>query len=271
MNDVVVKEMPILNFTDEKEAQVPAELQAVCQKLSTLLDERLKTPPFFFAAFEAFHSIEEWYNAEKFYAEDQIELLIEKLRNLLEEIKGARRDKFNNNFEDVLCGYNLFLKHHCEDVRQGSSTSLETIYKSFWEFYKDIPQTKLFIKLFEFEQVKSYSEANCESIGSIMSMATASRRNLFPDNFAREVFLHFNLPPLHLFMETFIPETVFGGSEKKNKEYIHRGEGMLPQTKKFKYAELSPSIGNFRGKEHEKFNGVQRHCDIYRLHCFGST
>ena len=44
--------------------------------------------------------------------------------------------------------------------------------------------------------------------------------------------------------------------KKKKKEYIGRGEGILLQTRKFKYAELSSSIGNFRSKGHEKFSGV---------------
>ena len=44
--------------------------------------------------------------------------------------------------------------------------------------------------------------------------------------------------------------------KKKNKKYVGRGEGIPSQTKKFKYAELSSSIGNFRSKEHEKFNVV---------------
>ena len=83
-----------------------------------------------------------------------------------------------------------------------------------------------------------------------MNMATISGRNLFPDNFTREVFPHFNLPPLHLVMEKFIPEMVLEEMKMKNKEYIHRGQGILRQTRKFKYAELSSSIGNFRSKEH---------------------
>ena len=99
-----------------------------------------------------------------------------------------------------------------------------------------------------------------------MNMATASRINLFPDNFAREVSLHFNLPSLHSLIKKFIPEIVLEEVKKKNKEYIRRGKGILWQIKKFKYAELSSSTGTFRSKEHEKFNGVHWHCDIYRLH-----
>ena len=89
-----------------------------------------------------------------------------------------------------------------------------------------------------------------------MNMATASGKNLFPDSFAREVFSHFNLPPLYLLMEKFIPEMVLEEIKKKNKEYIRRGHGVLEQTRKFKYPELSSSIGNFRSKEHEKFKST---------------
>ena len=67
-------------------------------------------------------------------------------------------------------------------------------------------------------------------------MATASGRNLFPDNFAKEVFPRFNLPPLHSLIEKFIPEMVLEKVKKKNKEHIGRGEGILRQTRKFKYA-----------------------------------
>ena len=63
-----------------------------------------------------------------------------------------------------------------------------------------------------------------------MNMATASGRNLFPDNFAREVSPHFNLPPSHSLMEKFIPEMVLE-EVKKNKEYIGR-EAMAYLNKK---------------------------------------
>ena len=104
---------------------------------------------------------------------------------------------------------------------------------------------KVIIFLFDFD------------FGSIMNMATASARNLFPDNFASEVFPCFNPRLLHSLIEKFIPKMALEEvKKKKNKECIGRGEGILRQTRKFKYAELSSSIGNFRSKEHEKFNGV---------------
>ena len=64
----------------------------------------------------------------------------------------------------------------------------------------------MFIEFFEFVMVKSYLEAICESIGSIMNMACGSGRVLYPENYAKEIFLRFNLPPMHILNEKFIPE-----------------------------------------------------------------
>ena len=83
-----------------------------------------------------------------------------------------------------------------------------------------------------------------------MNMATASGRNLFPYSFARGILPRFHLPNWYLLMEMFIPEMV-SEEMKKNKEYIRRGQGIFRQTRKFKYAELSSSIGKFRSKVHE--------------------
>ena len=56
-------------------------------------------------------------------------------------------------------------------------------------------------------------------------------------------------------MEKFISKLVLEEVEKKNKECIGRGEGILRQKRKFKYFESSSSFGNFRSKEREKFDG----------------
>ena len=51
-----------------------------------------------------------------------------------------------------------------------------------------------FVKLFQHTQVKSYSEAMCETVGSIMKIHGGQGRNLHPANFSKEIFLKFNLP-----------------------------------------------------------------------------
>ena len=52
-------------------------------------------------------------------------------------------------------------------------------------------ETSSFIEFFDHLMVKSYSEAICESIGSIMNIACGTRRVLYPDNYAKEIFLRF--------------------------------------------------------------------------------
>ena len=54
-------------------------------------------------------------------------------------------------------------------------------------------------------------------------------------------------------MEKFIPEMILEEIIKKNKGYISGGQGILRETRNFKYAELSSSMANFRSNEHEKF------------------
>ena len=64
--------------------------------------------------------------------------------------------------------------------------SLEEVYGKFWALHKNTKQTGLFIAFIEFVHGKTFSEVICESIGS--------GRILHPSNFAKEIFLRFNLP-----------------------------------------------------------------------------
>ena len=63
--------------------------------------------------------------------------------------------------------------------------------------------------------------------GSIMNMATASGRNLFLDNFAREISSCFNLPLLPSLVQKFIPEMVLEEVKEKNEEYIGRVKNIM--------------------------------------------
>ena len=53
-----------------------------------------------------------------------------------------------------------------------------------------------FVGLFLHIQIKSYSEALCETVGSIMKMDHGRGRNIHPVNFNKEIYLRFNLHPL---------------------------------------------------------------------------
>ena len=173
----------------------------------------MKTPPLFSALGEAFNSPESWYNIDDFMEPDQQDVVEEKIANILTHVKGKFETKFAPHVKEIGIGYNLFLYHYVttislgegDDLQESVKLPLETVYKQFWDAHHKEVELSMFIEFFEFVMVKSYSEAICESIGSMMNMACGSGRVLYPDNYAKEIFLRFNLPPMHIFNEKFIP------------------------------------------------------------------
>ena len=55
----------------------------------------------------------------------------------------------------------------------------------------------VFIEIFECIQVRSMSEAMAETVGSLMNINSGTGRQLQPVNFSVEIYLRFNLRPLH--------------------------------------------------------------------------
>ena len=104
------------------------------------------------------------------------------------------------------------------------------------------------IELFQFIQTKSYSEAICETVGSIMYIHHGHGRNIHPVNFNKEIYLRLNLPPLHTMKKSLIPSIVMDKIDVEGKEYVSR----TTRKEKLKFAQLSASVGNFRLREEDK-------------------
>ena len=134
--------------------------------------------------------------------------------------------------------------------------SLEEVYEKFWALHKTTNESGLFIVLFEVVQGKTFSEVICESICSIMNMATSSGQILHPSNFAKEIFLRFNLPPVHTLVHNMVPDLLSHELFDKKKEFIRRADSDHRQLRKLNFPSTSASLGNFRRKEEEKFLGV---------------
>ena len=134
------------------------------------------TPPLFDNMVKAFVDAESWYSVNLFNSSVQKEQLLERISSILLYVKGEFGSRFYENMEDIVLGYNIFLKEFVSKTTAASSTSskitMEDFYKGFWHQYHDTPEMNSFIEFFEFLQIKSYSEAICESVGSIMNMAT---------------------------------------------------------------------------------------------------
>ena len=116
--------------------------------------------------------------------------------------------------------------------------SLEEVYEKFWAQHKNTKETGRFIAFIEFVQGNTFSEAIYESICSIMNMATSSGRILHPSNFAKEIFLRFNLPPVHTLMHNMVPDLLSRKLFDKKKEFIRRADS--------DHRQLRKQICNFR-------------------------
>ena len=93
-------------------------------------------------------------------------------------------------------------------------------------------------------QIKTYSEAICETVGSMMKIHRGKGRNLHPVNFSKEIYLYFNLPPLHILSYKFIPKIVESKIQEK-KKYFRKLDGSKLQYK-IRYQTTSAAIGHFR-------------------------
>ena len=100
--------------------------------------------------------------------------------------------------------------------------------------------------LYEFINIRTYSEAICETIGSMMAISVSNGRNLQPQNLGKEVFLKFNLPPLHQ-LGNFTSELARQWRETKTGMYR---KGM--KRSGLKMNEISSTIENFRQRTEEK-------------------
>ena len=255
--EIIMKEMAVENFDCVKEDSVKLILEDICEKLSSALSVRLQIPTIFLAAFEAFEKAHEWYVAEKFNDADQKRRCADVISRIMLCLGRSRRLQFEENVDEINHGFNIFM-HHCSLTKRNNDNEipLEALYESFWKVFHDQADAEKFMDFFEFIQVKSYSEAMCESIGSIMNMATSSGRNVRPENFNKEIYLRFNLPPLHLLMDNFIPDICREEIDVRKKCYIRKGENIAEQLRKFKFDNVSSTIGNFRDAEERKHSGI---------------
>ena len=120
------------------------------------------------------------------------------------------------------------------------------MWQRFYNKHQTDNDVEPFIELFQFVQIKTYSEAICETVGSIMTIHRGRGRNLHPVNFSKEIYLNFNLPPLHVLSKNFIPKIV-NSKILENKKYYRKLEHSRPV--KLKNIAVSSSIMNFREDE----------------------
>ena len=127
---------------------------------------------------EAFVGVEDWYDEDKFNQSAQSAILRNKITEILLHVKGERLIKYRDVQEEICLGYNIFLKEYVPKLKTSNAKamSLEKFYETFWHDFHETDELEHFIEFFEFLQIKSYSEAICESVGSVMNMATGNNK-----------------------------------------------------------------------------------------------
>ena len=130
-----------------------------------------------------------------------------------------------------------------------SNISVEEWYHLF---SKKQAEHTTFMKLFEFINIESFSEAYCESVGSMMNMIVDKRRNLADGNFSRELIFAFNSPTLHIFAENMLTGIVESIIREKSFFRELDSTNFPSYSRKLNFQALASTIGNF--------------CNLYEKH-----
>ena len=77
-----------------------------------------------------------------------------------------------------------------------------------------------------------------------MKIHDGKGRNLLSFNFSKEIYLNFNMPPLHVMKSTIISRLAKYLVEKENKDYSRR-----THMSRWLHKTVSATVGNFRKSE----------------------
>ena len=175
---------------------------------------------------------------------DQIK---EKLKNVIDQMDEEWQESWELHMDDIVTGYVRWVNIYKCNKGLNPDITVEKLWEKYIAQYWEDEESAMFVQIFQLVQLKTYSEAIAETVGSVMTLAQARFRNLEPVNFAKEIFLRFNLPALHILKQSFISSIV----EKllQRKEFHRRLEKSRPDMLKF--PNISASVGNFRALEEE--------------------
>lgn len=220
-----LNEIPVQDFGKNDLEKVEQELSSLAKRLHDSLKKRMQLNQVTIAAYEAFVEVD-FIKQENFIDDAKI-----RLYNVFETLRIYNGERFV--MSECLTGYLQFLKERKNIMDQ----HLEVFYKKFSSKYSEDDMVLPFMQLFEVLQLKSFSEAVCENVGSLMD----SYRNLEPDNLNKEAYFRFNSPPLHILRQKVIKEIV---EEKLN--VIDEHYYISKNAKRNIFKETGSVVGHFR-------------------------
>ena len=237
-NDFFVEltgEMKVEDASLEAKKDIEELLTSICKTLSERWDARQKQTKFQKMCSKAFGDIEPTIGVD----DNEMAEIKSDLENTVKSAPGENKEMFETS--EMLPGFLIW--------RQYLKTQKKTPVNIAWTKWVQSlsPESRdnhsTFIEFFQFVQIRSMSEAICETVGSIMNIQCGSGRHLQPVNFSAEICLRFNLGPLHL-LDGLVASVI----TRYDREFIRR---QLPR-KYSKYTEMSSSVKNYRERLLEK-------------------
>ena len=181
-SDVIDQEMSMEGLTDEQLLNVERKMNGLYSEILKKLDSSVIFTPLVEMCVTAFHETE-WY--KKAVNESDKTTKAEEIVKLL--LDCLKPDDFD--IDTIVPEYIDFLQF--KSSQGDSNISVEELYHLF---SKKQAEHTTFMKLFEFINIKSFSEAYCESVGSMMNMIVDKGRNLADGNFSRELIFALDSP-----------------------------------------------------------------------------
>ena len=217
-------EVKVEDATAEAKDDIEKLLKSICHTLCLRWDVRQNQTDFQKMCSEAFADP----GVEVGIDTEDISLVKTKLKNAVHCAPGENSDIYDAS--EILPGlliWNQFINTH-KDTPEHLAWKLWV--QSLSSESLDVHAT--FIEFFQFVQIRSMSEAICETVGSIMNIQTGSGRHLQPVNFSAEICLRFNLGPLHV---NYVVKSY-------DKEFVRK----QISRKYSRFTEMSSSTHNYR-------------------------
>ena len=191
--------MEELTWEDVREVEV--ELQEAVGELLKVWKEKQQLTKLDIAVNKAFGSFHDEVPGSGNGVQEHMKKLI---HDIAVELPRSYTDQLNAH--EVYIGFNSFNRFwRTEQERADCVLQCDDIYRMWYEKSQeeDIEENfekcvQAFMHLFENVQVRSVSEAICETVGSVMSNKTGRGRILKSENFSKEVMMEMNLGPIHL-------------------------------------------------------------------------
>ena len=186
--DISAGSIAILDFSPDTCKAVEKKLEKIAGDVLQEF-EQIKVPEHLVEGSRTFSEID-WYLNEN-STEDKTKAATDQIESLLSSFPTgvSRIDNFRDDIESIVEGYEAYLRILIlsRQVFDHETKKLTTdeIYQKFISRLGST--TKSFQELFEFVNIRTYSEAICETIGSIMAIAVSNGRNLQSYNLDKEL------------------------------------------------------------------------------------